>query len=125
MSTLASPAIYNPLTGIVVPEIKPPYPPAKVVVVYLDPFDADKKQEMKSKKNQSEFVKAFKATRGILPKDYPDGITYENEIRKDVEKHFQDLEASKWQTLSSRQPRSPTTSPSSRATPNTSRPFPA
>ncbi len=88
MSTLASPAIYNPIQGVVIPEIKPPYQPAKVVVVY---WDEKESESIKAEKPLSaDFVEAFKATKGILLKSHPDGVTYENRIRQDAEKHFFD-----------------------------------
>ena len=87
--TTVSAAIYE--NGVVIPAVKPLRPPREVVVVFVDsPSNALLAPLQPA--ISSELKEAFRKTRGILPKDFPDGVTFENAIRKETENRLRQLD---------------------------------
>lgn len=81
MSTLTTTATYQ--KGIIIPKIIPPYSPSEVLVIFMEPQVA-----LKSKTEK--VLKIVKDTFGAWGEG-TSGIKYENKIRADAEKHFQNI----------------------------------
>ena len=81
MPTLTTTATYQ--NGMLIPKIKPSYPPEEVLVVFIEPKIAPTSE-------QTKILKILKHSFGAWG-TRSSGIEYENRIRSEAEEHFKKL----------------------------------